>query len=250
MKQDKKLEPSEVTVLVVDDDSQVREIVSEFLASFGYTNVIQAKDGKMAIKLIQNPSQKIDIIISDWEMPNIDGLTLLRAVRKDPHRNHIKFMMVSSQGSHERMKISKAAKSRVDAYIVKPFRKNILQEKMNLLINNKEDPQAKEFERAINGEPAGNTGDPNSGDQMRQLLERVRAELEAKNYEEAIRLCQVAADLFPSDADIYFYLGKIHDSMGRSDEALKYLKHATKLQTYHVGAHTLITDINSRRKSS
>ena len=109
----------EMTFLVVDDDSQVRDIIVQYLKSFGFTNIIEAKDGNVGLKFVRNPSQVIDFIISDWEMPKRDGLTLLRAVRKEVYRKGTKFLMVTSQGSHERMKITKAAKARVDGYMVK-----------------------------------------------------------------------------------------------------------------------------------
>ena len=72
---------------------------------------LQAKDGMAALKIVQNHQQKIDFIISDWEMPQVDGLVLLKAVRNDASRENVKFIMVSSQSSRERMKISKAARS-------------------------------------------------------------------------------------------------------------------------------------------
>src|SRR5689334_1149819 len=132
----------DLVFLVVDDDGMVREILVQYLQSFGFTNIIEAKDGKVAMKLVRNSAQQIDIIISDWEMPHVDGLTLLRAVRNEPSRRETKFMMVTSQGSHERMKISKAAKSRVDAYVVKPFRSDLLKQKLMTLINGGVDESA------------------------------------------------------------------------------------------------------------
>ncbi len=139
--------------LVVDDDSMVRDILIQYLKSFGFQNILDAKDGKVALKIVRNPNQHIDFIISDWEMPHVDGLTLLRAVRQEPCRRDTKFMMVTSQGSHERMKISKAAKSRVDAYIVKPFRGELLKQKVTTLLNGEIDESAAEFDTEILGLP-------------------------------------------------------------------------------------------------
>lgn len=144
------INPKDVTFLVVDDDGMVRDILVQYLKSFGYEKILEAKDGKLALKIIHNPLQPIDVIISDWEMPNLDGLTLLRAVRKDAHRQNVKFLMVSSQSSQERMKISKAAKSHVDAYIVKPFRADMLREKIHTLVNGGVDQSSVEFEAALN----------------------------------------------------------------------------------------------------
>ncbi|MBK9293880.1 MAG: response regulator [Oligoflexia bacterium] len=87
----------DVTFLVVDDDGMVRDILVNYLKSFGFTKILEAKNGKDAMKFIRNPSQPIDYVISDWEMPKIDGLTLLRALRREPGRRNVKFIMVTSQ---------------------------------------------------------------------------------------------------------------------------------------------------------
>jgi two-component system, chemotaxis family, chemotaxis protein CheY len=149
-------EQKKQTFLVVDDDGQVRDILIGYLKSFGFEKIIEAKDGKAALKIIQNHTQKIDYIISDWEMPHVDGLTLLRAVRKDPAREMIKFIMVTSQGSRERIKITKAAQSRVDAYVVKPFRGQVLLEKINNLMNGVIDSSVDEFESSLMREVPSN----------------------------------------------------------------------------------------------
>lgn len=119
-----------VCILVVDDDAMVRTIVVEYLMSFGFIHVDEAKNGRAAIKGMLQDNKLYDIIISDWEMPGMDGLTLLKALRNDPLRAATKFIMVTSQSSQERFKISRAIKSRVDAYIVKPFRGEVLKTKI------------------------------------------------------------------------------------------------------------------------
>ena len=139
--------------LVVDDDGMVRDIIIQYLKSYGFKNIIEAKDGRAALKYVRNSAVQIDFIISDWEMPHVDGLTLLRAVRGEVHRKDTKFMMVTSQGSHERMKISKAAKSRVDAYIVKPFRSELFKEKIVTLLNGEIDLSSAQFEADILATP-------------------------------------------------------------------------------------------------
>jgi two-component system, chemotaxis family, chemotaxis protein CheY len=117
-------------VLVVDDDAMVMNIVVEFLRSFGFKHILQAKDGRVALKYLQDPHQQLDVILSDWEMPQVDGHTLLKAVRSHPTKGSLKFLMVTSQNSRERTKISQAKQLNVDAYIVKPFRGEVLREKL------------------------------------------------------------------------------------------------------------------------
>jgi CheY-like chemotaxis protein len=120
----------ELTVLVVDDDAMVMNIIVEHLTSFGFHQILQAKDGKAALRFVQDAKQRIDLILSDWEMPQVDGHTLLKAVRQHPIKCTVKFMMVTSQASTERTKIAQAKQLNVDAYIVKPFRGELLREKI------------------------------------------------------------------------------------------------------------------------
>ncbi len=119
-----------LTVLVVDDDDVIRKIIIEHLMSFGFKNFLEAKDGAEAFRHVVDQIQRIDLIISDWEMPRTDGLTFLRAVRAHKHRTDTPFIMVTSQQTDERMKISNAKKHHVDSYIVKPFRGDTLREKV------------------------------------------------------------------------------------------------------------------------
>lgn len=119
-----------LNVLVVDDDEVVRKLIVEHLISFGFKNFIECKDGTEAFKFIVDPLQRVDLVISDWEMPRTDGLTFLRAVRASKYKSDLPFIMVTSQQSHERMKISSAKQNNVDSYIVKPFRGETLREKV------------------------------------------------------------------------------------------------------------------------
>lgn len=117
-------------VLVVDDEVEVRKVIIEHLISFGFKNFIESNDGAEAFRYVIDQIQRIDLIISDWEMPRTDGLTFLRGVRAQKHRTDTPFIMVTSQQSQERMKISNAKKHHVDSYIVKPFRGETLREKV------------------------------------------------------------------------------------------------------------------------
>ena len=120
------MKPANLHILLVDDDAMVREILGEYLKSFGFENVVTLKDGAQAIRHIQDTSKPLDLVISDWEMPHSSGFHVLQAVRKHPGRGDVKFIMVTSQRSQERMKITRAALWNVDSYLVKPFRGEVL----------------------------------------------------------------------------------------------------------------------------
>jgi two-component system chemotaxis response regulator CheY len=121
---------STLSILVVDDDAMVRSIVVEYLENLGFKNIFAAEDGSAALKLIQDAEYSIDLIISDWEMPEVTGLTLLKAVRNSPQRLETPFIMMTSQRSMERFKISQAAQWQVSAYVLKPFRQDALRSKV------------------------------------------------------------------------------------------------------------------------
>ena len=124
-----------IQILIVDDDEEIRNIIKTYLTHFGFTSFIEAKDGGEAYRFVLDMRQRIDLIISDWEMPKTDGLSLLKAVRSHNQRSKTPFIMVTSQQSQERMKISKAKKAAVDCYIIKPFRAEILKEKVWAALN-------------------------------------------------------------------------------------------------------------------
>jgi two-component system chemotaxis response regulator CheY len=125
----------DMTVLVVDDDAMVRCIVVEYLKSFGFAIVLEAKNGAEALKFVRNYKLSIDLIVSDWQMPQMDGHILLKAVRSDSIRANTKFIMVTSQSSQERFKISRAKLLSVDGYIIKPFHGNVLRDKVMQVLN-------------------------------------------------------------------------------------------------------------------
>lgn len=119
-----------LTVMIVDDDEMIRQIIIQQLRAIGFTKFMEAPNGAEAYKMILDTRNRVDLIICDWEMPKADGLTLLKAVREHRTRAQTPFIMVTSQQSEERTKITKAKKAEVDAYIVKPFRAEVLRQKV------------------------------------------------------------------------------------------------------------------------
>jgi two-component system chemotaxis response regulator CheY len=124
-----------IQILIVDDDNEVRNVIKNYLIHFGFNSFLEAKDGSEAYRYILDMRQRIDLIISDWEMPKTDGLTLLKAVRCHKQRSETPFIMVTSQQSQERMKITNAKLAEVNGYIVKPFRAEVLKEKVWMVLN-------------------------------------------------------------------------------------------------------------------
>ncbi len=114
-------------VLVVDDFSTMRRIVKNILRQMGFVNIYEADDGTTALEILK--SEKIQFIISDWNMPHMSGIELLKAVRTSEEWKDLPFLMVTAEGQKEQ--VLEAVKSRVSNYIVKPFPAETLTEKIH-----------------------------------------------------------------------------------------------------------------------
>lgn len=112
--------------LVVDDFSTMRRIVRNLLKELGYSNVDEAEDGAMALSKLK--SEKFDFVISDWNMPNMDGLSMLQAIRADAALKHLPVLMVTAEAKKEN--IIAAAQAGASGYVVKPFTAATLDEKL------------------------------------------------------------------------------------------------------------------------
>ncbi|MCB1153573.1 MAG: response regulator [Deltaproteobacteria bacterium] len=123
---------SEMKILVVDDFATMRRIVKDLLRQCGFTNIVEANDGSTALQMIY--SDQVELIISDWNMPKMTGLELLRAVRHDPITQHLPFLMITAEADAER--VVQAIRSGVTNYIVKPFSADVLQKKLDQLFVN------------------------------------------------------------------------------------------------------------------
>ena len=119
-----------IKILVVDDFATMRKVVRNLLKQVGYEDIVEAEDGVMALKALK--SQKIDVVVSDWNMPNMSGLELLKAVRADADLAKTPFLMVTAEALQDN--VVAAVKAGVSNYIVKPFTKATLEEKVTLIL--------------------------------------------------------------------------------------------------------------------
>lgn len=121
---------STLKVLIVDDQNSVRQMTRMTLEQLGIGHVHEAENGKSAMDLAC--LQPIDLIISDFNMPEMDGLALLRAVRGHPAVRKLPFILLTGRGDREL--VTKAAQAGVNNYLVKPFTPAILREKIEQVI--------------------------------------------------------------------------------------------------------------------
>lgn len=119
--------------LVVDDFSTMRRIIRNLLKDLGFNNVEEAEDGVMALKKLRDGGG-FDFIVSDWNMPNMDGLTMLQNIRADDGLKDIPVLMVTAEAKKEN--IIAAAQAGANGYIVKPFTAATLDEKLNKILQN------------------------------------------------------------------------------------------------------------------
>lgn len=119
--------------LVVDDFSTMRRIITNILKQCGVEDITEADDGDVALKMIQ--SEKYDFIVSDWNMPKMQGIDLLRKIRENPELKQLPFLLITAEAKKEN--IIAAAHAGADGYIVKPFNQATLYEKLEKIFHKK-----------------------------------------------------------------------------------------------------------------
>jgi two-component system chemotaxis response regulator CheY len=114
-------------ILVVDDFSTMRRIIKNLLKDLGFANIQEADDGSTALPMLQQGD--FDFVVTDWNMPGMQGIDLLRAIRADDKLKHLPVLMVTAEAKKEQ--IVAAAQAGVNGYVVKPFTAATLKEKLD-----------------------------------------------------------------------------------------------------------------------
>lgn len=123
-------DPTQLKFLIVDDFSTMRRIVRGLLKEMGCSNAEEAEDGVVALRMLK--AQRYDFVVSDINMPNMNGFDLLKAVKADPTLQHLPVLMVTAEARKEDIVL--AAQSGAAGYIVKPFSKATLEEKVQKIM--------------------------------------------------------------------------------------------------------------------
>src|SRR5690606_32399885 len=114
-------------ILIVDDSPTMRRIIKNLLKDLGFENVDEAEDGAMGLEKLRNGN--FDFVVSDWNMPNLDGLEMLKQIRADANLSTMPVLMVTAEAKKEN--IIAAAQAGASGYVVKPFTAATLEEKLN-----------------------------------------------------------------------------------------------------------------------
>jgi two-component system chemotaxis response regulator CheY len=121
---------SDVSVLIVEDQQSMRGICKYILTQLGFKDIIEAKSGRDALGQLEKSN--VHLIISDWNMEDIDGLTLLRVIRKHPKTASMPFIMATGRSDKEQVK--EAISFGVNNYIIKPFDANTMKKRIEAVI--------------------------------------------------------------------------------------------------------------------
>lgn len=116
-----------IKILVVDDFPTMRRIIKNLLKDLGFENVDEAEDGAMGLEKLRN--NNFELVVTDWNMPNMDGLEMLKAIRADANLGKLPVLMVTAEAKKEN--IIAAAQAGANGYVVKPFTAAVLEEKLN-----------------------------------------------------------------------------------------------------------------------
>jgi two-component system chemotaxis response regulator CheY len=115
-----------IKVLIVDDFATMRRILKNILKKIGFTHILEADDGSNALKVLEK--EKVDLVISDWNMPKMTGLEFLKAVRSNAAFKDLPFLMVTAEA--QKQNIIEAVQAGVSNYVVKPFTEEVITEKL------------------------------------------------------------------------------------------------------------------------
>jgi two-component system chemotaxis response regulator CheY len=116
----------DMKILIVDDFSTMRRIIKNLLRDLGFSNTSEADDGQTALPMLQNGN--FDFLVTDWNMPGMSGIDLLKAVRADDRLKTMPILMVTAEAKRDQ--IIEAAQAGVNGYVVKPFTAAVLKEKI------------------------------------------------------------------------------------------------------------------------
>ena len=211
---------SQIRVLVVDDMINMRRTVRNMLRTLGYAHIIEAENGFAAWGKLSTTI--IDLAIVDWNMPEMNGIELLRKARADDKISKIPFIMITAEIDEET--IAEAAETEVDAYIIKPFVAKTLEEKMNAVLEKRENPSPTDTHLRLAQVFAG-------AGQFNKATDELRA----------------ALNINPNSPRVMVALGDLHNQRGMLDDAEKAYKKAISLEPKYARAYDGLADVYKKK---
>ena len=210
----------DLKVLVVDDQINMRRTVKNMMRFMGFQNFLDAEDGDVALRLIE--SEPLDLIICDWNMPRVKGVTVLRTIRTNKRFDDISFLMLT--GEVEESRVAETIEAEVDAYIIKPFEIRTLEDKLVGILTKRRAPSALDIQV--------------------KLAERHR---EAGDHGQAHHDLDKAAKIRPRSPILYYQRGLVFEAEGRMAEAEKCFHLAKQLGPLYIRVHDKLAHIYQAR---
>jgi two-component system, chemotaxis family, chemotaxis protein CheY len=245
-------------VVVVDDDKDARAMVVEYMKAFGFKDVHECENGKQALEHISQNHEKIGMIVSDWEMPELTGVELLRVCKTQKNLSEIPFLIITSQSSMERMKVMQAAKAQVDQYLLKPFKGDEIKKRIDALLlkqQSKREVQAHlteanthlehgRYQRAQAAFEKILTLDATNEVALRGLGDIYS---KIKGVEAALPFFKRAVEAAPMNAQNYLKLSASYEQVGLIDKAISLLQTANQSIGFNAELHFQLGKLYSKR---
>lgn len=127
-------------VLVVDDMLTMRKIISRILKEIGFSDIVEVHDGAQALEQLEKPDAAFGLVVSDWNMPNMTGIDLLKKVRASDKLKKTPFLMITAEA--EQLQVAEAVRAGVDNYVIKPFDAKTLKSKLEAVHRRYSTPKA------------------------------------------------------------------------------------------------------------
>ena len=233
-----------LNVLIVDDQQRMRWTIKEMLRRIGYQNFLEADDGDSAIEKLRY--QDVDMVLSDWRMPRLNGVEVLKFLRDDDQLRGLPFIMIT--GEMNEAVVAEAGEYEVDAYLLKPFTLTTLEEKINEALEKRRSlspidahldlgrahMRAGKFDLALAEYQEAlkiNSKSP------RTLLALGQAFEAQDNHERALECYLAAVKIQPKFLRAHEALARLYQRLDRKDEAARHLKQATAISPKNVERH-------------
>jgi two-component system, chemotaxis family, chemotaxis protein CheY len=244
--------------VVVDDDDDAREMVIEYLKLMGFKDLVSFKNGAEAITYLMSQRNEVGLIVSDWEMPEMSGLELLRACKNQEELSKIPFVMVTSQSSIERMKVMQAAKANVDQYVLKPFNSSELKKRVEQVIDK---ARSRNLVQALVGEALNHVEYNRFQRAQQKFEEALRLDptqdialiglgdvlLKIKTVDEAIPYFRRAVEVTPLNPKAYLRLAVAFEQLGWFEKAMAVLQTAIQHISFNAELHFHLGRIYNKR---
>ena len=210
----------EFRFLIVDDKANMRRTLRNMLRLLGFVNFAEADDGDVAVRKIL--SEKFDFVICDWNMPRMNGVEVLRAVREEDRFRDLPFMMITAEV--EEGTVAETIEADVDGYIIKPFVPKTLEEKIVEILNRKKKPSPLETH-----------------------IRLAEVHCQACNFVDAHKELDKASRLAPRSPKVHYSRGTVYESQGDLDNAEKSYSAARRYGPKFIKAHERLAAIYAKQ---